>query len=54
MDKEYICLSSERTLFESDLNKCSKCGEFSCPHCGSEVSTIKEYEEVMRVNARES
>ena len=52
-DKEYICLTNEETFTEDELHQCS-CGKFSCPTCGGEVSTIEEYDEAMRINARES
>lgn len=53
MDKEYICLSGYNHFTEDELYQCPKCGEFSCPTCGGEVSTIKEYDEAMLINAQE-
>jgi len=50
MDKEYICLSNDETFTEDELHQCS-CGKYSCPTCGGEVSTIKEYDEAMKANA---
>lgn len=52
-DKKYICLSDGSTFTEDELHQCS-CGKYSCPTCGGEVSTIKEYEEAMLINSRES
>ena len=54
MDKEYICLSTDKTLAESDLRQCPKCKKYSCSICGGEVSTIEEYDKAMRINAEES
>lgn len=54
MDKEYICLSNEETFTKDELHTCSNCGEYSCPTCGGQVSTIEEYDEAMRINSRES
>lgn len=53
-EPEYICLSNEGDTFtEDELHCCPKCGEFSCPTCGGEVSTIKEYDEAIKANSRE-
>lgn len=54
MDEEYICLSCGRTWIEDNLHQCPKCNEYSCRKCGGEVSTIKEYDKAMRINARET
>ena len=53
MDKEYICLSNDETFTEDELHCCPHCGKYSCPTCGGEVSSIKEYDEAMAINARE-
>lgn len=53
-DPEFICLSCDDTYtFESELHRCINCGEYSCPSCGGEISTIEEYDEAMRINSRE-
>lgn len=54
MENTYICLSNEETFTEDELHQCPGCGKFSCPTCGGEVSTIKEYDEAMKVNSRET
>jgi hypothetical protein len=51
MDK-YICLVSQETFAKDELHCCPRCGEFSCPTCGGEVQTIREYDEAMRINSR--
>jgi len=53
MDKDYICLSCNETYPDGDTYCCPRCGELLCPKCGGEVSTIKEYDEAMRINVRE-
>ncbi len=53
MEKDFICLSNDETFSEDDLHQCPKCGEFSCPTCGAEVSTISEYNKALRDNAEE-
>ena len=54
MDKEYICLSCGEIYADGETYCCTNCGEFLCPKCGGEIQTITEYDEAMRVNARES
>ncbi len=55
-DPEYICLSCGKTFQEWELDVCEKCGHIRCPrivgkgNCGGEVSTIKEYDDAMRIN----
>lgn len=53
-EPEYLCLSDDKLYTEEELFKCPKCGEYLCPTCGGEVSTIKEYDEAIKVNERES
>jgi len=51
MEAQYICLSCGETFFyESEIRLCSDCGKQSCPNCGSEVSTIEEYDINMQIN----
>jgi len=47
-DKTYICLNDGSTFTENELHSCSNCGEYSCPTCGGEVSTIEEYDKAMK------
>ena len=47
-EPEYICLNDGKTFTEDELHSCPKCGEFSCPTCGGEVATIKEYDNAMQ------
>jgi len=53
MDKEYICQSCGHTFnseppFHDKPKKCPR------PRCSSdEITTIEEYDEAMRINARE-
>jgi hypothetical protein len=51
-DPEFICLTNESHTFtvDDEIHCCRKCGEFSCPTCGGEVSTIEEYDEAMKAN----
>jgi rRNA maturation endonuclease Nob1 len=60
MEAEYICLNCGQTLSESELNECEICGHKTCPRimtsselCGGEVQAIQEYNEAMKINARE-
>ena len=54
MDKEYICLSCGKIYAEGEAYECSNCHLQICRNCGGEISTIPEYDEAMRINARES
>jgi len=49
-DKEYICLSDDKTLDEDEVRISSDCGKKTCATCGGEVQTIEEYDEVMKAN----
>ena len=54
MDKEYICLICGETYADGHTYCCSRCGQEICPKCGGDCATIKEYDEAMKINARES
>lgn len=49
-EPEYLCLSDDKLYAEEELFKCPKCGEYLCPDCGGEVSTIKEHDEATKAN----
>ena len=50
-EPEYICLNSNRAKDEDEVLICSDCGKKTCSECGSDVQTIKEYDEAMRLNS---
>ena len=53
-EPKYICLSDGETFyFEDELHTCRNCGEVSCPTCGSDIQTIKEHTESIRIQEEE-
>lgn len=40
----YICVNCGQTYAEDEPYECSDCGKYTCPKCGGDIVTNKEYE----------